>query len=83
MKKILLLVSVFAALSVSGQIVSPQPSPAATIMQTVGLSEVSLKFSRPAMRGRTVVGDLVPYNAIWRTGANANSTCCWYICRFH
>lgn len=74
MKKILLLVCVFAALTVRGQIVSPQPSPAATIMQTVGLSEVSLKFSRPAMRGRTVVGDLVPYNAIWRTGANANST---------
>ena len=63
-----------SVLSVHAQIVSPQPSPSTTLVQTVGLSEVTLKYSRPAMRGRTVMGNLVPYNAIWRTGANANTT---------
>ena len=63
-----------SAFLTNAQIVSPQPSPSVTVVQAVGLSEVTLKYSRPAMRGRTIVGDLVPYNAIWRTGANANTT---------
>ncbi|CAI8175325.1 MAG: DUF2911 domain-containing protein [Flavobacteriaceae bacterium] len=74
MKKILFCLSVMSLSFVQAQIVSPQPSPAATVIQAVGLSEVTLSYSRPAMRGRKIMGDLVPYNAIWRTGANANST---------
>lgn len=74
MKKLLFCLSFLSLTSLSAQIVSPQPSPAATLIQTVGLSEVTLSYSRPAMRGRTIMGDLVPYNTIWRTGANANST---------
>lgn len=74
MKQIMCFFAVVAAFSVQAQILSPQPSPSATVIQTVGLSEVTLKYSRPATRGRIIVGDLVPFNAIWRTGANANST---------
>jgi tetratricopeptide (TPR) repeat protein len=41
--------------------------------QKVGLSDVSLEYSRPSMRGRTIFGDLVPYDKLWRTGANART----------
>ena len=49
----------------------PAPSPDATVKQTVGLTEVEIIYARPAMRGREVFGKLVPYDEIWRTGANA------------
>ena len=42
-------------------------------MQTVGLSEVTIDYSRPSVRERTIFGDLVPYNVLWRTGANRNT----------
>lgn len=72
MKKIILF-SFVALLSItlSAQIETPQPSPAAKVWQTVGLTEVTVDYSRPSMRGRTIYGDLVPYNKLWRTGANA------------
>ncbi|GGG04433.1 hypothetical protein GCM10011344_01010 [Dokdonia pacifica] len=71
MKK-LLLVAAMALFTVgaSAQINTPAPSPFAKVEQVVGLTEVSLEYSRPAMRGRTIFGDLVPYGKIWRTGAN-------------
>ena len=52
------------------QIKTPQPSPTCTIQQTVGVTEVSITYSRPGAKGRTIFGDLVPYNKMWRTGAN-------------
>ena len=61
------------SISMNGQITTPAPSPSAKIMQTVGLTDVTVEYSRPAMRGRTIFGDLVPYNELWRTGANKNS----------
>lgn len=48
----------------------PQKSPAATTTQRVGLTDVEVVYSRPAIKGRTIFGDLVPYDALWRTGAN-------------
>ncbi|MFD2518864.1 DUF2911 domain-containing protein [Salinimicrobium flavum] len=75
MKKIYLIL--FAALftfSVSGQVQAPQPSPAAKIEQKVGLTDVTVNYSRPGMRGRTIFGELVPFNEKWRTGANMNTT---------
>ncbi len=56
---------------VKAQINMPQPSPLATVSQKVGLSEVTITYSRPGMKGRKIFGDLVPFDAIWRTGANA------------
>lgn len=74
MKKLLLMLVVFTLVySVNAQIKTPQPSPFAKMEQKVGLTDVTLEYSRPAMRARTIFGDLVPYNKIWRTGANANT----------
>lgn len=74
LKKITLLFLV-AGLSTSmhAQISAPQPSPAAKIEQVVGLTDVTIEYSRPAMRGRTIFGDLVPFGKKWRTGANMNT----------
>ncbi|UMB55092.1 DUF2911 domain-containing protein [Lutibacter sp. A64] len=69
---LLLLFVGFTATS-NAQIKTPQPSPAAKLEQVVGLTDVSIEYSRPAMRGRTIFGNLVPYGKIWRTGANANT----------
>ena len=55
------------------QINTPRFSPATEIKQMVGLTEIEVKYSRPSMRGREVFGNLVPYDQIWRTGAD-NST---------
>jgi hypothetical protein len=66
----------FAALlsiTLSAQLQTPAPSPAATLTQVVGLTDVSIDYSRPAMRGRTIFGELVPYGKLWRTGANART----------
>jgi tetratricopeptide (TPR) repeat protein len=64
------------ALSFTGQaqINMPQPSPAATLTQRVGLMDVTISYSRPSMRGRKIFGDLLPYGELWRTGANAATT---------
>jgi len=69
---ILLLVSVMTT-TLQAQINTPAPSPAASLEQAVGLSTVSISYSRPSMKGRTIFGDLVPYDKIWRTGANQGS----------
>jgi tetratricopeptide (TPR) repeat protein len=52
----------------------PAPSPSTTIKQEFALSSVEVSYSRPAVKGRTVFGDLVPYGKVWRTGANAATT---------
>ncbi|RXP52302.1 DUF2911 domain-containing protein [Lutibacter sp. HS1-25] len=59
--------------TINAQIKTPQPSPAAKLEQVVGLTDVTIEYSRPSMRGRTIFGDLVPYGKMWRTGANANT----------
>ena len=66
----MLLIAATATLAI-GQISTPQPSPAATVTQTIGLTEVSVEYSRPGVKGRTIFGDLVPHDKVWRTGANA------------
>ena len=55
------------------QVQTPQASPIAEFTQIVGLTEIKITYSRPSMRGRKIMGDLIPYGAIWRTGANDNS----------
>jgi tetratricopeptide (TPR) repeat protein len=52
----------------------PQPSPKATISQTVGVTEIAISYHRPAVNKRTIWGDLVPYDQVWRAGANENTT---------
>lgn len=55
------------------QVRTPQSSPKAVISQSVGLTDVSIDYSRPSAKGRTIFGDLVPFGKLWRTGANSNS----------
>lgn len=55
------------------QIKTPQPSPLATITQQIGVMEVKVEYSRPGVKDREIFGGLVPYNELWRTGANATT----------
>ncbi len=71
--KLLTLLLVFTGITLQAQIKTPQPSPTSKVEQKVGLTDVTLEYSRPSMRGRTIFGDLVPFNKNWRTGANANT----------
>ena len=48
----------------------PAASPAATVKQRVGFTDIEINYSRPSMRGRKIFGGLQPYGEIWRTGAN-------------
>lgn len=74
MKKIIIcFFAVVLSASINAQITTPAPSPSQKIEQKVGLTDVTLEFSRPSMKGRKVFGNLVPYGEIWRTGANANT----------
>lgn len=68
--RLITLLLLFGAFTLQAQIKTPQPSPASTTTQTIGLSEVSVSYSRPAVRGRVIFGDLVPFGKVWRTGAN-------------
>lgn len=60
-----------AAQLATAQIKLPSPSPSATVMQTVGTTDLTVKYSRPSLKGRTPFTDaFVPTGKIWRTGAN-------------
>ncbi|GAA4827659.1 DUF2911 domain-containing protein [Algivirga pacifica] len=48
----------------------PVPSPAASVKQQVGLTDISIDYSSPAVKGRKVFGELQPYGVTWRAGAN-------------
>ena len=72
----ILAVSVSVAASAGAQpaLNLPQPSPKATISQAVGVTEIAITYHRPAVNKRTIWGDLVPYDQVWRAGANENTT---------
>ncbi|MFY0601443.1 MAG: DUF2911 domain-containing protein [Cyclobacteriaceae bacterium] len=53
------------------QIDTPAPSPSSTLIQDVGLTTVTIKYSRPSMKGRVIFGGLLAYGELWRTGANS------------
>jgi hypothetical protein len=73
-KSILLTAGIIATTAFSAQLKTPQPSPTATIKQTIGLSEVTVVYSRPGMKERKIFGELVALGEIWRTGANGSTT---------
>jgi hypothetical protein len=52
----------------------PAPSQAATVSQTVGLTEITVTYHRPRVQGREIWGKVVPYGEVWRAGANENTT---------
>ncbi len=57
--------------SLQAQIRTPAPSPASKTVQTIGLTEVTVEYSRPGVKEREIFGGLVPYDQPWRLGANA------------
>ena len=63
----------FTAFTSEAQINTPSASPSSTVKQTVGLTDVTIEYSRPSAKGRTIFGAdaLVPDGKLWRTGANA------------
>ncbi|MEO8584568.1 MAG: DUF2911 domain-containing protein, partial [Acidobacteriota bacterium] len=67
---------VLAALAVTAapalsQLSTPLPSPNATVSQVIGVTKIEVVYSRPSVKGRTIWGELVPWDKVWRTGANA------------
>ncbi|MCU0286924.1 MAG: DUF2911 domain-containing protein [Acidobacteria bacterium] len=52
----------------------PAVSPKASVTQTIGLTDVTINYYRPGVKGRVIWGDLVPYDKVWRTGANNATT---------
>lgn len=60
-------------LGATAQLQTPQPSPNASVMQQVGITEINVTYSSPGVKDRTIWGELVPYDEYWRAGANANT----------
>lgn len=75
MKKTLSTILLCTAIWVgNAQVTTPSASVPETSKTTVGLTEVSIDYSRPSKRGRVIFGNVVPYGELWRTGANSNTT---------
>jgi hypothetical protein len=64
----------FITLSVNAQIDLPRQSPSANISQTIGYTTITIDYCRPGIHERQIWGGLVPYNQVWRTGANEATT---------
>ena len=62
--------ALLADVSSAADLQLPRPSQKAQVMQTVGLTDVTITYSRPGVKGRVIWGGLVPYDKVWRTGAN-------------
>ncbi|MBI3817093.1 MAG: DUF2911 domain-containing protein [Planctomycetes bacterium] len=69
-----LLSLVFLAGAATAQVKAPAVSPAATVTQTIGVTDVTVTYHRPGVKGREIWGKLVPYAEVWRTGANECTT---------
>ena len=77
MKKYFILFAFTACLhglSHAQAIKTPSPSTPQYVKQDFGLGSIELSYSRPNMRGRKIFGDLVPFDKVWRTGANQATT---------
>jgi Protein of unknown function (DUF2911) len=76
MKRLVLILNAVLALTVvnAQTLTTPQPSPTQTIKQNFAVGFIELNYSRPAKKDRKVMGDLVPFGKVWRTGANNATT---------
>ena len=70
MPAVLVAATVLADVSSAADLKLPRPSQKAQVMQTVGLTDVTITYSRPGVKGRVIWGGLVPFDKVWRTGAN-------------
>ena len=67
-------VTLLAAPAAQAQIITPQASPKSTVMQRVGLTDITIVYSRPGVKARNIFGTVVPFGKRWRTGANATTS---------
>lgn len=74
MKRVLMFLALVMSVATQAQVLSPAPSPAATVTTVVGLTDVKVEYSRPKAKGRKIFGAsaefLTPYGKLWRTAAN-------------
>ena len=64
----------FAAIAPAAAQQKPPLSPPGQAAVTIGAASITIDYARPSMRGRKIMGELVPYDKVWRTGANAATT---------
>ncbi len=69
-----LMLGLMAPLAAQTPPIFPQLSPSASVSQTVGTTILDIQYHRPAVRGRQIWGNIVPYGQVWRTGANEATT---------
>ncbi len=77
MKKLLFLtISILSGYCLLAQteLKKPEASQAASVTQRIGLTDIAISYHSPLVKGRKIWGDLVPYNEVWRAGANENTT---------
>jgi hypothetical protein len=73
MKKLILSSFVCISLFTQAQVQTPKASPVAKVEQRAGLTDISISYSRPAVNGRKIFGELIPFGERWRLGANENT----------
>ena len=73
MKQLILFSNLLFGLLCNAQITAPKASPLAKTEQKVGLTDITIQYSRPGKKDRVVFGDVVPFGEIWRLGANENT----------
>jgi len=65
-----LILIIFSVSSIFAQLEVPQKSPSASAFQKIGITDVTITYSRPSVNERKIWGELVPFGEVWRTGAN-------------
>ncbi|MDG1476998.1 MAG: DUF2911 domain-containing protein [Vicingaceae bacterium] len=76
MKKMIKIAAMFLVVATTTNVIAqelPQPSPAAKVEQRIGLTDVTVQYSRPSVKERKIFGELVPDDKLWRAGANKNT----------
>lgn len=71
---IMFILMLAAVVSAQTQLTAPQVSQKASVSQTIGLTDITINYHEPLVKGREIWGKLVPYNEVWRGGANENTT---------
>jgi hypothetical protein len=69
-----LLCSSLPSVAQSTQLNLPRDSQSGSVTQRIGITDITIKYSRPLVKGRQIWGKLVPYGQVWRAGANENTT---------
>ena len=72
----MLIIILFSVITITAQqnLTTPQVSQKASVSQRIGLTDIAVNYHRPAVNNRVVWGGIVPYDQVWRAGANENTT---------